>query len=75
MIIGKQLISTLKNGIASNIYVFAIIIIALVAYWNIASCNYFLKYDIIDANFPNQVFQSQLEQQGEIPLWDMFSYF
>lgn len=55
-------------------YCIAICLIAIVAYWNIASCQFTMKYDIIDANFPNQVYQSQLEQNGEIPLWDMYSY-
>jgi hypothetical protein len=60
-----------KNNI---LYYFIISCIAIFAYWNVATCKRTLKWDMIDANYPFQVFQSQLEHNGEIPLWDPYTY-
>lgn len=56
-------------------HIAVIVILGIAAYWNIASCRFTLKNDILDADFPNKVLQSHIEHAGEIPLWDQFSYF
>ena len=56
------------------ISIFLICFIAIFAFWEVAFNCKTLKFDMIDANYPFQVLQSQYEQQGQIPMWDPYTY-
>ena len=45
-----------------------------IAFWDLIIGASVLKWDMIDANFPFQAFQSFCEQQGSISLWDPYTY-
>lgn len=49
-------------------------ILVFLAFFDIIIGASTLKWDIIDANFPFQAFQSYCEQQGSISLWDPYTY-
>ena len=68
----SYMIQKLENN--TFFYYVLISCIAIIAYWNVATCKQTLKWDMIDGNYPFQVFQSQVEHNGEIPLWDPYTY-
>lgn len=55
------------------IYYVFIVLIAVLAFWEISTNYKTLKFDMIDGNYPFQSLQSHYELQGKIPLWDPYT--
>ncbi|MFO7868240.1 MAG: YfhO family protein [Bacteroidales bacterium] len=51
-----------------------IAVLAVVAYWDLVLGIHVLKWDMIDANYAFQHLQSLIERNGNIPLWDPYTY-